>query len=572
MSPLRAVLRALPAAPVLAVVLAAATPAEAAPVWSQTPSGTTEDITAIEYQADDRLWFTTANGKIFRREGTTFVQRLSAPGVVFNDIEMRGSVGLAVGNGGTVYRSADAGMTWARITMPPSNDTFCFQALAFGDARKVAFATDAIVYVFGARAQVMRSANGGASWVNYNPDPRSQTCKIEDPSASVAGAFFVPGATTPTAYLLAGREVLFSSDDLASAQSKSSGLDFFGPTRLAGDPANPNRQWGVEASGVTGSANLSRTEDGWTTNLGWEIANPARRGRAAAADVAYSGGTVLAAGTDGVVLNSIDGRRFFYVGADGPMASQEWRTVGLASAARAAIGGAGGMLAMSTNVNTTPDIVVPTGQIDGPSAVTVGTPATFTAQLADEAGGSGIDPASVIWTVPGLPTQSGPSATFTFPNPGVSRITLAFRDRAGNMTEVSRNVEVNAAATTAPKPTEPAPKPKAPGRRTATQTFAGGTITFSFPGTCVAPGSSFTVRLAFKRSTRKGNVFVKVSSTRFFAQEKSVSLDRKAPFAAVIKVVKARSGTTYRLRARATLKVKTGKPRARSIRATVKVC
>lgn len=234
---------------------------------------------------------------------------------------------------------------------------------------------------------------------------------------------------------------------------------------------------------------------------------------------------------------------------------------------------------MSTNVNTTPDIVAPTGQIDGPSAVTVSTPATFTARLVDEAGGSGIDPASVTWTVPGLPTQSGPSATFTFPNPGVSRITLTFRDRAGNMTEVSRNVEVNAAATTevkpnepAPKPTEPAPKPKAPERRTATQTFAGGTITFSFPGTCVAPGSSFTVRLAFKRSKRKGNVFVKVFSTRFFAQEKSVFLDRKAAFAAVIKVVKARSGTTYRLRARATLKVKTGKPRARSIRATVKVC
>lgn len=570
MNLLRAALRVIPTAGLAAVALLPAVPAAAAPVWNPVESGTTDDISAIEYQADDRFLFTTTNGKIYRREGATFVQRLNAPGVVFNDIELRGSVALAVGNAGVVYRSADTGANWAKVTMPMSNGVGCSSNLALGDARKVAFASDAIVYVFGGRDQLMRSSNAGASFVNANRTS-TDTCKIGPTSASIAGAFFVPGALTPTAYLLAGREVLFSSDDLASAQLKSSGLDFFGATRLAGDPANPNRQWGVEAGNAGFGA--SRTEDGWTTNREWEIANRARRDRAASQDVAYSGGTVLAAGAAGQIVNSIDGRTFFYVDANGPLATQEWRAVGLASAAKGAVGGVGGKLALSENVNTTPDIVAPTGQIGGPSAVTVGKPATFTAILADEAGGSGIDPASIAWTVSGLPGQTGPNATFTFPDVGSETLKLTFRDLAGNPGETSRSIVVNPAPAAVTPPVTPGPVvPTRPERRTARQRFAGGTITFSFPGACVKPGSTFSVRLAFKRYRRKGNVFVKVVSTRFYAQGKSILLDRKPPFAAVIRVRGAKSGTTYRLSARAKLKVRRGKPRTRSIKATVKVC
>src|SRR5215218_1732143 len=34
-------------------------------IWSEIPSGTTEEITAIEYQGADRFWYATGSGKIF---------------------------------------------------------------------------------------------------------------------------------------------------------------------------------------------------------------------------------------------------------------------------------------------------------------------------------------------------------------------------------------------------------------------------------------------------------------------------------------------------------------------------
>ena len=53
--------------------------------------------------------------------------------------------------------------------------------------------------------------------------------------------------------------------------------------------------------------------------------------KAGPADVDFAGGTVLAAGDAGLVLNSVDGATFFYNGADGALATQRWNAVGLAS-------------------------------------------------------------------------------------------------------------------------------------------------------------------------------------------------------------------------------------------------
>ncbi len=557
----RAVLRLLPAGPVLAALAVWAPPAGAAPVWTQVPSGTTDDISAVEYQADDRLWFTTTNGKVFRKEGAGFVQRLNAPGVVLNDIELRGSNGVAVGNGGALFRSGDAGANWTQVTLPVSNAPSCATDAPFGDLQKVAFASDLVVYAFGAQDQIARSADGGATWANANRASRD-TCRI-DAGGPVTGAFFVPGALTPTGYVQTTNfgELYFSNNDLQSGQKKDSGINGYEKAhRIVGDPANPNRQWGL-ASGEDGNSSYtSRTDTAWASTASWLIGNPDRRVRAGSYDLAFNGGTVLVAGASGQIMNSLDGRTFFYVDAGGPLVTQEWRAAALASAAKAAVGGVGGVLALSENANTSPDRTPPTGAIGGPSAVDVGQAATFTAQLADEAGGSGIDPTSIRWTVPGLPQQMGPTATFTFTQAGPQTLTLAFRDNEGNATEVSRSVVVN----------QPAPPP--PATKTVSNTFAGGKISFSFPGRCVQPGASFSVRLAFKRSRRKGNVVVKVASTRFYAQGKSVLFDRRAPFAAVIRVKGAKPGTTYRLRARATLRVTRGRSPTRSIKASVKVC
>jgi hypothetical protein len=34
-------------------------------IWSEIPTGTTEEISAIEYQSDTRFWFTTKSGSIY---------------------------------------------------------------------------------------------------------------------------------------------------------------------------------------------------------------------------------------------------------------------------------------------------------------------------------------------------------------------------------------------------------------------------------------------------------------------------------------------------------------------------
>jgi photosystem II stability/assembly factor-like uncharacterized protein len=112
----------LATATVLALAATAGTANAAS--WTEIPSGTTEEITAVEYRGGDQFWFTTANGKIFRRVGGTFQQEYSQLGVVFRDIEFdpSGTVGLAVGTGGAVARTTNGGADWASVGLPPSGD------------------------------------------------------------------------------------------------------------------------------------------------------------------------------------------------------------------------------------------------------------------------------------------------------------------------------------------------------------------------------------------------------------------------------------------------------------------
>src|SRR6478609_239036 len=100
---------------------AIAQPASAS-IWTEIPSGTTQNITAIEYQSASRFWFTTAAGAIFKRQPNgTFAQVRAAGGVPLNDIEFQagGQIGLAVGNGGLVLRSTNSGDSWTPISGIP---------------------------------------------------------------------------------------------------------------------------------------------------------------------------------------------------------------------------------------------------------------------------------------------------------------------------------------------------------------------------------------------------------------------------------------------------------------------
>src|SRR5215218_1158102 len=102
---------------------ALATPASAG-IWTEIPSGTASEITAIEYQSDTRFWFTTANGEIWKRKpDLSGFEKVYGPSAIpFNDIEFQsgGDVGFAVGDGGVVLRSQTAGSlgSWVDVNPP----------------------------------------------------------------------------------------------------------------------------------------------------------------------------------------------------------------------------------------------------------------------------------------------------------------------------------------------------------------------------------------------------------------------------------------------------------------------
>ncbi|HTE59751.1 MAG TPA: hypothetical protein VK631_05325, partial [Solirubrobacteraceae bacterium] len=76
-------------------------------IWTEIPSNTTEEITAIEYRGGDQFWYTTGSGKIYKRVGGTFQLKQSVPATVFRDIEFNdaGNIGMAVGTNGAYWRT-----------------------------------------------------------------------------------------------------------------------------------------------------------------------------------------------------------------------------------------------------------------------------------------------------------------------------------------------------------------------------------------------------------------------------------------------------------------------------------
>ena len=91
-------------------------------IWTAIPSGTSDTISAIEYQGDGRLWYATTNGKLAHREPTGEFAFGAGPGagIVFNDLAFQpdGDVGIAVGNSDNVWRTTDGGDTWSKAALP----------------------------------------------------------------------------------------------------------------------------------------------------------------------------------------------------------------------------------------------------------------------------------------------------------------------------------------------------------------------------------------------------------------------------------------------------------------------
>jgi photosystem II stability/assembly factor-like uncharacterized protein len=358
-----------------AIVALLAPAAGSAATWAPVASNTTEDISAIEYQGPDRFWFTTANGKIFKRLGGDFQQKLSVPGQLFTDIEFQdtGQIGFAVGANGAVYRSANAGDTWAQVAgiaggrSSPNESTRCDLAdQPLGDPRSINFSGDARAWLTASGTQIYRTVNGAtadnvgsnaAGWQYINDN--GATCKIP---GEMDDTFPIPGSGSVYFIGRSFGEVFFTSNNLDSAAATrpaDAGNGFTTLRRVAGDPNNPNRQWAVTSGGGGGSY-LARTADGWATAQAFTLGGPAVDWTNMF-DIDFAGGTVVTVGSAGLLANSTDGNTFWTDTAPGALATQEWISVGVASATAAAAGGRSGALVLTdtANVLNVPDTTAP---------------------------------------------------------------------------------------------------------------------------------------------------------------------------------------------------------------------
>lgn len=580
----------------------ASAPAHAASIWTQIPSGTSSDITGIAYQSDSRFWFVTGSGEIFTRQGDgSFARKYGPSAVALNDIAFQpgGSVGIAVGDAGQVLRSIDGGATWTdanpSVTPIPVSanaaaKTFstCDGTYPLGNVNSVRFASSGRVWLFGEGSQMAKSepvnaanVGGPGTWVDANRDTKGtvsttdDTCKLTSGdtgyNAGIDDAFFT--ANPDVAYICTGYfgPVFFTANDLATTAAKKPddcGNGSLTNRRMAGDVANPSRQWAVGHDVSPSTSYMQYTGDGWSTSSNVTIVNDTAHALGSAYDVANSNGTTLIAGDAGMILNNTSGTGAFYNNAaDGSLATAAWHAAALASGTQGAVGGSGGVLAVTNAANTIPDIVAPTGTIAGPATAVAGVPATFTANVADNAGGSGINPASFVWTSTGTAGASGNPAAITFPNPGYYTVRVTYADNAGNTATASTSIQVSAA------PIVPPPPAPTVTNKTTSVSVSGGIVTLKSPKSCVPVGSRFTVTMSFKRkSTSRTGKVIKIIQVVFYIDGKKRVTDKKAPFAQRLSVRSFKAGSTHKLKARATMKVRHGKPPTKSIQTTFKVC
>lgn len=357
----------------------------------------------------------------------------------------------------------------------------------------------------------------------------------------------------------------FSSNGLAStavAYNNTAVNCFSIPMHIAADPASPSRN--IAVGDCSGGLSLGFSQDGGATyDLGQDMPNGQQSQLVGLTDIAIAGGSWLISGKGGTILVDSDGRSAYFQNADGALATNDWLAADKFDATNGAVGGRGGALVLSTQANAIPDLIAPAGTISGPVTVTAGQPVQYTANVADNAGGSGVNAGSFAWSATGIPGAAGNPATITFPSPGFYALKVTFTDNAGNAGSATLSVTVKAPPFPIGTPTPGATK---------TTTVPGGTITLSGPRTCVPVGKSFSATLSFKKSRKKGAKKIKITRVDFFIDNKRKKIDRKAPFRQRLTVRSYAAGSKHTMKARAYIKVRRGKSPKKSISTTIRVC
>jgi hypothetical protein len=431
---------------VLPALFALALPAAAhAGIWTELPTPTQATITAIDYQGGDNFWFTTS-GAIYKRNGGGWTLQKNAPGANFTDIAFNpsGTTGLAVGQAGIAYRFT--GGQWTQVTnllTYHTPDGWCGYNNAGGYARdlpisedltRVRWIDDSTVFVFSKRnGSLLESTNGGAGWQELNRQPNG-SCRLD---ASVSDVAVLPGQTNYM--LLLSRfctQVFLTSNGLASAPALRGGAGCWSDDAMLWlDPVNTTR---IFTSGA-GGATVAFSGDGGVHFAGARVMNGAEQPSLA---FDHLGETSLGAGVAGYIYNGITPDQMYREPAGGALETNEWDAVDLASASTGAVGGVGGKLIVSSQLNTVADIVKPTGSIvAAPATATAPTTVTFTANVADDA--SGVNTAGIQWKLDGQPAGTGPSVAIPFATGGYHTLDISFADNAGNTATASLSYNVD---------------------------------------------------------------------------------------------------------------------------------
>ncbi len=126
--------------------------------WFVQASSTTADLNGVFFLPDGRTgWAVGAGGAIVRTTdaGTTWSRQASGTSYTLNGVWFTGATeGWAVGQGGTVVRTTNGGATWTRLTN-----------IGQGEAlMDVHFATPDTGWVVGASGLVLRTFDRGGSW------------------------------------------------------------------------------------------------------------------------------------------------------------------------------------------------------------------------------------------------------------------------------------------------------------------------------------------------------------------------------------------------------------------------
>lgn len=440
--------------------MAPAAPAAALPAWESVASGTTDTITALEYQGETRAWYGTADGRFGHADdsGAFHLSSTAFPGHAIADIDFSwfSPTGFAVSTSGGVFRTTDAGRTWSELTasLPTVNGScsgaFFPRAVPRLTAVEWTYNTSVVLVGGGAGATatepiVIRSIDATSpspGFENWGRLPGAPWCKLGTTGEWLSDVFSLPVNANQLTFVAGDGTLWRSPDGLgrpAAAHAELRGNAGTAP-RIAVDHSAPDRVWAIDR-GCAGVCFL-RSTTGGTDPQPMAIAGPPQLASELNA-IDYVTNSVIAVGEDGAILRSTDGVTAVPLPAEGPHATTDWRAVSTLDHSHALVAGAGGALLKAVPWVLLPDRQPPTGRVSGPASLPVGASATFAVvDVVDPSPGSGVDPATFTWTSTSGGAGSGTAVTIAFPHPGLHHVRAEFKDRAGNVGSATAQVIV----------------------------------------------------------------------------------------------------------------------------------